>query len=119
MASASSASQARSWASASSPTMIVQARRSSPVLAQRLEGALVGRTREELVAVDQVEQRHRLAAQGVDDVAVVDDVTALAVRHRLAAPQRQRRASRRGSIRAGRREMRTRRRWPISRDGTV
>ena len=40
------------------------------VCQQRLEGALVGWAREELLAVDQVEQRHRFAAQGVDDVAV-------------------------------------------------
>ena len=58
------------------------------LLAQRFEGPGIGRTREQLVTVDQVEQRHRLPAQGMDDMAVVDDVAALALRHRLAAPQR-------------------------------
>ena len=31
--------------------------------AQRLEGAGIGRTREQLIAIDQIEQRHRLLAQ--------------------------------------------------------
>ena len=86
-ASASSASQARSWASASSSTMTCRpdARRRARA---GLEGAPIGRAREQLIAVDQVEQRHGLAAQRVDDVAVVDDVAALAVRDRPAAPQR-------------------------------
>ena len=38
---------------------------------QRLPGPAEGRSREQLVAVDQVEQRLRLAAQGVDHMAVV------------------------------------------------
>jgi transposase len=51
--------------------------------AQRLEGFAIGRTREQLVAVDQIGQRHRLLAQRMDDVPVVDDVAALAVVDRL------------------------------------
>ena len=47
--------------------------------AQRLEGFAIGRTREQLVAVDQIGQRHRLLAQRMDDMPVVDDVAALAV----------------------------------------
>ncbi len=54
---------------------------------QGLEGAGIGGPREELVAVDEVEQRHRLAAQGVDDMMVVDHVAALAVRLRTPAGQ--------------------------------
>ena len=46
---------------------------------QRFEGALVGDTREQLIAVDQIEQRHRLAAQRVDDVPIVDDLRPLVV----------------------------------------
>src|ERR1700693_2959671 len=71
MSMASSASQPRSWASASSPTMVRHARFSlSPQ--ERLEGALIGAAREELLAADQVEQGHRLAAQGKDHVPVID-----------------------------------------------
>ena len=45
---------------------------------QRLEGTLVGATREELLAVDEIEQGHRFAAQGVDDMAIIDDMAVLA-----------------------------------------
>ena len=48
-----------------------------------LEAAPVGIAREQGVAVDQVEQRHRLLFQGMDNVAVVDDVDMGA---RLARP---------------------------------
>ena len=58
---------------------------------QRFEGALIGAAREQLLAIDQVEQRHRLAAQGVNDVAVIDDVAALAAGMRAAAAQRHQR----------------------------
>ena len=73
-------------------------------LQQRLEGALISTAREELLAVDQVEQGHRLAAQGVDDVPVIDDVAMLAVGvagGRVAASSA---VSRRGSIPAGHRK---------------
>ena len=39
---------------------------------------------EELLAIDQVQERHRLAAQGVNDVAVIDHVAALAAGMRSA-----------------------------------
>src|SRR4051795_8727770 len=39
---------------------------------QRLEGAGIGGAGEELVAVDEVKQRHGLVLQGMDDVAIVD-----------------------------------------------
>jgi hypothetical protein len=57
-------------------------------LQQRLEGTLAGAAGKELLAIDQVQERHRLAAQGVNDVAVIDDVAALAAGMRPAAAQR-------------------------------
>ncbi len=47
---------------------------------QGLEGVPIGWAREEPVAVDEVEQRHRLAPEGVDDVVVVDDLIVPSVR---------------------------------------
>ncbi len=58
------------------------------LLAQAFEGQSIGLTRKDLIAVDQVEQRHGLAAQRVDDVPVVDDVAVLATGTRTAALQR-------------------------------
>ncbi len=55
---------------------------------QRFEGAPVGATREELFTIDQVEQGHWLAAQGMDDVSVIDHMTVLAVGVRPPAAQR-------------------------------
>ena len=63
----------------------------------------IGRPGEELVAVDQVEQRHRLAAQRVDDVPVVDDMAVLAAGDGPAARQRQLMAAAEIDTRAGRR----------------
>ena len=45
---------------------------------QRLEGAGISAAREQLIAIDQIEQRHRLLAQRMDDVMIVDDVAVLA-----------------------------------------
>jgi hypothetical protein len=45
---------------------------------QRLERAGIGPAREQLIAVDQIEQCHRLLAQCMDDVMVVDHMTVLA-----------------------------------------
>ncbi len=45
---------------------------------QPVEGLPVGVAREELVAVDEVQQRHRLAPQGVDHMAIIDDMRVLA-----------------------------------------
>jgi hypothetical protein len=56
--------------------------------AQRLEGFAIGLTREQLIAVDQIRQRHRLLAQRVDHVPVVDDVTTLAIGDRLPPSER-------------------------------
>jgi len=61
---------------------------------QRLKRALIGTARKELLAVDQVQERHRLAAQGVNDVPVINDMTVLAAGLRPAAAQlHQRRAA--------------------------
>ncbi len=55
---------------------------------QRLEGARVGTAWEQLIAINQVEKRHRLLAQRMDDVAVVDDVSVFAAPlRRPTAPQ--------------------------------
>lgn len=53
------------------------------------QGARIGRTWEQLIAIDQVVERHRLLAQRVDHVPIIDDVAAFGVRHRLSTPQRQ------------------------------
>src|SRR5450631_3515729 len=54
---------------------------------QGFERKGVGAAGKELGAIDQIEQCHRLAAQGVDDVAIVDDMAMLAVWLRSSAPQ--------------------------------
>src|SRR6267143_1890866 len=46
------------------------------------------RTREQLITVHQIVQRHRLLAQRVDHMMIIDDVTALALRYRPATPKR-------------------------------
>ena len=46
-----------------------------------------GSAGEELIAIDQIEQRHGLAAQGMDDVTVVDDMAMFAVRPGPTASQ--------------------------------
>ena len=45
---------------------------------QPVEGLPVGVAREELVTVDEAQQRHRFAPQGVDHVAIIDDMRVLA-----------------------------------------
>src|SRR5271166_4008524 len=54
---------------------------------QGLERQGEGSAGEELVAIDQIEERHRFAAQGMDDVTIVDDMTMFAVRLGPTAPQ--------------------------------
>src|SRR5262249_7274170 len=57
-----------------------------------LEGAGVGLTREQMVPIDEVEQRHGLSAQGMDHVSIVDDVAMLVGSlRRPTAPQREER----------------------------
>ncbi len=60
----------------------------SELLKQPLESQPVGIAREELVAVNEIEQRHGFAAQRVDDMAIIDDMTMFAGRG--GAPARQR-----------------------------
>ena len=38
----------------------------------------IGLAREQLLAIDEMEQRHRFAPQGMDDMAIVDDMAVLA-----------------------------------------
>ena len=52
-----------------------------------LPGQAIGRTREQRVAVDEVPQRHGLAAKAVDHVPIVDDVTVPPLAPAAAAPQ--------------------------------
>ncbi len=47
---------------------------------QRFEGAPVGRAREELVAIDEVQECQGLSTQRVDDMAVVDHLVVPPVR---------------------------------------
>ncbi|MGZ9052913.1 MAG: hypothetical protein ACXW3N_12130 [Rhodoplanes sp.] len=57
---------------------------------QRLECTGISATRERLIAIDQIDERHRLLAQRMDDVMIVDDVAVLAAPlRRRAAPQSQ------------------------------
>ena len=51
--------------------------------------SLIGAAREELLTIDQIEQRHRLAAQGMDDVPIIDHMTVFAAGMR--SPQRDQR----------------------------
>ena len=54
---------------------------------QRLERQGEGPAREELVAIDEIQQRHRLAAQRMDHVPIIDDMGVLAARLGPPAPQ--------------------------------
>ena len=57
---------------------------------QRLECAGVSAAREQLIAIDQIAQRHRFLAQRMDHVMVVDHMAVLAAAlWRPAAPQTQ------------------------------
>ena len=54
---------------------------------QRVEGAAVGVAREQLIAVDEVQQGHRLAAQGMDEMVIVDHVATAPVAMGATAAQ--------------------------------
>ena len=58
---------------------------------QRVEGAAVGVAREQLIAVDDVQQGHRLAAQGMDEMVIVDHVATAPVAMSATAAQGQQR----------------------------
>src|SRR5690348_11268230 len=81
---------------------------------QCFEGALIGAAREELLTIDQIEQGHWLAAQGMDDVPVIDergrafrwieadrDATSTAASHRESTRADRRTAARAGDGRSG------------------
>lgn len=53
----------------------------------------IGVARKELIAVDEAEQRHRLAAQRVDDMAIIDDMAMFAVAAGAPAHQRDERGA--------------------------
>src|SRR4051812_31077724 len=76
-----SASAARKRA-AGQPSLSARAARAAHIslMAGKRNSLNKSSTREQLIAVDQIGQRHRVLAQRVDHVPVVDDMTALAVR---------------------------------------
>lgn len=43
---------------------------------------------EELVTINEIDERHRLAAQGMYDVPIIDKMSALDLRYKAAAQQR-------------------------------
>ena len=65
-----------------------QARRSGRA-ARKASKAWDRRPREQGIAVDQTQQRHRFAAQRVDDVPIIDDMAVPAIRVGSAARQRE------------------------------
>ena len=57
---------------------------------KHLEGVGISAAREQLIAIDQIEQRHRFPAQGMDHVMIIDDVPVLAAPlRRSTTPQGQ------------------------------
>ena len=58
------------------------------VLPQGIEQTFVSCTREEPIAIDEVDESHRLAPQSMNDVPIINDMPALAVRHRPTTSQR-------------------------------
>src|SRR4029077_16067280 len=86
--SASSLSQPRSWASASRSVMTrhgwrrgrgrTGARDAREAHQERVEGSPVSVAWKQLIAVDEAEQRHRLPAQRMDDMAIVNHLVVLA-----------------------------------------
>src|SRR6478735_7847515 len=76
--SASSLSQPRSWASASRSVMTRQAWRSGRRSRSASEGSPVSVAWKQLIAIDEAEQRHRLPAQRMDDMAIVNHLVVLA-----------------------------------------
>ena len=55
---------------------------------QGLEGLAIFFSREELVAINEAAERHRLFAQGMDDVVIVDDLVMPAVGMAASPAQR-------------------------------
>jgi len=72
---------------------------------QHLECAGISAAREQLIAIDQIEQCHRFFAQGMDHVMIVDDVAVLAAACGGRHAARSGAAWSRGSSRADRRRV--------------
>lgn len=85
---------------------------------EHVEGPAIFLPRETLVPVDEMEERHRLLAQGMNDVPIIDDLIVPSIG--MAAPTRQGHQMRPADedletiV-----EETTRTLWPIKRDGTV
>src|SRR3546814_6567350 len=60
-------------------------------LQQPSEHAPVGLAREELVAIDKIQQRHRFAPKRMDDMAIIDDMAMFAAALGAAARKRKER----------------------------
>ena len=75
--------------------------------------------REQLIAVGKIIERHRLFAERVNDMAVIDDVAALFVGDRPPAFERHHRRRAEKAFEPAVVDPHTRRRWPISLDGAV
>ena len=86
---ASAASQQRSWGQSQQPDHAPAGVALIEGIEQRIEGAAVGVAREQLIAVDDVQQGHRLAAQGMDEMVIVDHVATAPVAMGATAAQGQ------------------------------
>src|SRR3546814_10710448 len=62
-------------------------------LQQPIEHAPVGLAREELVAIDKIQQRHRFAPKRMDDMAIIDDMAMFAAALGAAARKRKERCA--------------------------
>src|SRR3546814_12844331 len=62
-------------------------------LQQPIEHAPVGLAREELVAIDKIQQRHRFAPKRMDDMAIIDDMAMFAAAFGAAARKRKERCA--------------------------
>lgn len=88
------------------------------LFAQAIEGSAVSLAREQSITVDQIEESHRLAPQGLDHVPIIDDLVVLAVWMRPPARQGNEMDAADEHVEAIVVEA-TRSRWPIRRDSTV
>lgn len=55
---------------------------------ENVEGSAIFLSRKQLVAIDKLEQRHRLFAQRMDDMPMIDDLVVLAVGMRTPSLER-------------------------------
>src|SRR3546814_10098531 len=70
-------------------------------LQQPIEHAPVRLAREELVAIDKIQQRHRFAPKRMDDMAIIDDMAMFAAAPGAAARKQDRRSTRLSSRHEG------------------